>query len=76
MGGAAVGSGGPDKKSDRIASLAGDGVSIRATGRAGSTVFTMYQSRNLLTQTAEPASSRDVGHSAGLTCRPRSSSAR
>jgi len=58
------------KKSDlRIASLAGDGVSILRNGKVGEIDrFTIYQSRNLLTQTSPgPASYAMFGHSAGLT---------
>ena len=58
------------KKSDlRIASLAGDGVSILRNGKVGEIDrFTIYQSRNLLTQTSPgPASYVMFGHSAGLT---------
>lgn len=58
------------KKSDlRIASLAGDGVSIIRNGKVGEVDrFTLYQSRNLLTQTSPgPASYCLFGHSAGLT---------
>lgn len=58
------------KKSDlRIASLAGDGVSIIRNGKVGEIDrFTMYQSRNLLKQTSPgPAQFIMFGHSAGLT---------
>ena len=58
------------KKSDlRIASLAGDGVSILRNGKVGEIDrFTIYQSRNLLTQTTPgPATYAMFGHSAGLT---------
>jgi hypothetical protein len=58
------------KKSDlRIASLAGDGVSIVRNGKVGEIDrFTMYQSRNLLKQTSPgPAQYIMFGHSAGLT---------
>lgn len=58
------------KQSDlRIASLAGDGVSIARNGKVGEIDrFTMYQSRNLLTQSSPgPASYCMFGHSAGLT---------
>ena len=58
------------KQSDlRIASLAGDGVSIARNGKVGMIDrFTMYQSRNLLTQTSPgPATYVMFGHSAGLT---------
>lgn len=58
------------KKSDlRIASLAGDGVSIIRNGKVGEVDrFTLYQSRNLLSQTSPgPASYCMFGHSAGLT---------
>jgi hypothetical protein len=58
------------KKSDlRIASLAGDGVSILRNGKVGEIDrFTLYQSRNLLSQTSPgPASYVMFGHSAGLT---------
>jgi hypothetical protein len=58
------------KRSDlRIASLAGDGVSILRNGKVGEVDrFTIYQSRNLLTQ-ASPGNAWYVvyGHSAGLT---------
>lgn len=58
------------KKSDlRIASLAGDGVSIARNGKVGEVDrFTLYQSRNLLSQVSPgPASYCLFGHSAGLT---------
>lgn len=58
------------KQSDlRIASLAGDGVSIARNGKVGEIDrFTMYQSRNLLRQTSPgPATYCLFGHSAGLT---------
>jgi hypothetical protein len=58
------------KKSDlRIASLAGDGTSILRNGKVGEIDrFTIYQSRNLLTQTSPgPATWIMFGHSAGLT---------
>jgi len=58
------------KTSDlRIASLAGDGVSIMRNGKVGEIDrFTMYQSRNLLKQTSPgPAQYLMFGHSAGLT---------
>ena len=58
------------KKSDlKIASLAGDGVSIIRNGKVGEIDrFTMYQSSNLLTQTSPgPATYVMFGHSAGLT---------
>jgi hypothetical protein len=58
------------KKSDlKIASLAGDGVSILRNGKVGEIDrFTIYQSRNLLRQTSPgPASYVVFGHSAGLT---------
>ena len=58
------------KKSDlRIASLAGDGVSIARNGKVGEIDrFTVYQSRNLLRQTSPgPAEYIMFGHSAGLT---------
>lgn len=58
------------KKSDlRIASLAGDGVSILRNGKVGEIDrFTVYQSQNLLTQTTPgPATYIMFGHSAGLT---------
>ena len=58
------------KRSDlRIASLAGDGVSIARNGKVGEIDrFTMYQSRNLLKQTSPgPATYCMFGHSAGLT---------
>lgn len=58
------------KQSDlRIASLAGDGVSIARNGKVGEIDrFMMYQSRNLLRQTSPgPATYCLFGHSAGLT---------
>jgi hypothetical protein len=58
------------KKSDlRIASLAGDGVSIMRNGKVGEVDgFTLYQSRNLLSQSSPgPAQYVMFGHSAGLT---------
>lgn len=58
------------KKSDlRIASLAGDGTSILRNGKVGEIDrFTIYQSRNLLSQTSPgPAAYIMFGHSAGLT---------
>ncbi len=58
------------KQSDlRIASLAGDGVSIARNGKVGEVDrFTLYQSRNLLRQTSPgPATYVMFGHSAGLT---------
>ena len=58
------------KKSDlRIASLAGDGVSILRNGKVGEVDrFTLYQSRQLLSQTSPgPANYVMFGHSAGLT---------
>lgn len=58
------------KKSDlRIASLAGDGVSIMRNGKVGEIDrFTLYMSRNLLKQTSPgPAQYLMFGHSAGLT---------
>lgn len=58
------------KKSDlRIASLAGDGVSILRNGKIGEIDrFTVYQSRNLLSQTSPgQAHYAMFGHSAGLT---------
>jgi hypothetical protein len=58
------------KKSDlRIASLAGDGVSIMRNGKVGEVDrFTLYMSRNLLKQTSPgPATYLMFGHSAGLT---------
>lgn len=58
------------KQSDlRIASLAGDGVSILRNGKVGEVDrFTLYQSRNLLRQTSPgPATYVMFGHSAGLT---------
>jgi hypothetical protein len=58
------------KNSDlKIASLAGDGVSILRNGKIGEIDrFTIYQSRNVLRQTS-PATCSYVpfGHSAGLT---------
>lgn len=58
------------KQSDlKIASLAGDGVSIVRNGKVGIIDrFTVYQSRNLLRQTSPgPATYLMFGHSAGLT---------
>ena len=58
------------KRSDlRIASLAGDGVSIMRNGKMGEIDrFTLYQSRNLLTQSSPGAAQYVMfGHSAGLT---------
>lgn len=58
------------KKSDlRIASLAGDGVSILRNGKVGEIDrFTIYQSRNLLSQTSPGLAHYAMfGHSAGLT---------
>jgi len=58
------------KKSDlRIASLAGDAVSILRNGKVGEVDrFTIYQSRNLLTQSSPGAATYVLfGHSAGLT---------
>lgn len=58
------------KKSDlKIASLAGDGVSILRNGKIGEIDrFTIYQSRNLLTTVSPgPATFCMFGHSAGLT---------
>jgi hypothetical protein len=58
------------KKSDlKIASLAGDSVSILRNGKIGEIDrFTIYQSRNLLRQTSPgPATYAMFGHSAGLT---------
>lgn len=58
------------KQSDlRIASLAGDGVSILRNGKVGEVDrFTLYMSRNVLRQTTpETASYIMFGHSAGLT---------
>lgn len=58
------------KKSDlRIASLAGDAVSILRNGKVGEIDrFTLYQSRNLLKQTSPSAATYVMfGHSAGLT---------
>ena len=58
------------KKSDlRIASLSGDGVSILRNGKVGEVDrFTIYQSRNLLSQTTPGLASYIMfGHSAGLT---------
>jgi len=58
------------KKSDlRIASLAGDGVSIARNGKVGEVDrFTLYQSRNCLTQVS-PGQANYIlfGHSAALT---------
>ncbi len=58
------------KKSDlKIASLAGDNVSILRNGKIGEIDrFTIYQSRNLLRQTSPgPATYAMFGHSAGVT---------
>lgn len=58
------------KKSDlRIASLAGDGVSILRNGKVGEIDrTTIYQSRSLLTQSSPGVASYVMfGHSAGLT---------
>jgi hypothetical protein len=58
------------KKSDlRIASLAGDGVSILRNGKVGEIDrFTIYQSQNLLSQTTPGLANYALfGHSAGLT---------
>ena len=58
------------KKSDlRIASLAGDGVSIMRNGKVGEVDrFTLYQSRQLLSQVSPGAANYVMfGHSAGLT---------
>lgn len=58
------------KRSDlRIASLAGDGVSILRNGKVGMIDrFTVYQSRNVLKQTSPSQAFHCVfGHSAGLT---------
>jgi hypothetical protein len=58
------------KKSDlKIASLAGDGVSILRNGKIGEIDrFTIFQSRNLLTTVSPgPATFLMFGHSAGLT---------
>lgn len=58
------------KKSDlKIASLAGDGVSILRNGKIGEIDrFTTYVSRNVLRQTSPAAASYVMfGHSAGLT---------
>ncbi len=58
------------KRSDlRIASLAGDGVSILRNGKVGEVnAFTLYQSNNMLTQTSPAIATYIVfGHSAGLT---------
>lgn len=58
------------KRSDlRIASLAGDGVSILRNGKVGEVnAFTLYQSNNMLTQTSPAVATYVVfGHSAGLT---------
>lgn len=58
------------KKSDlRIASLAGDGVSILRNGKIGEIDrFTIYQSQNLLSQTTPGLANYAMfGHSAGLT---------
>lgn len=58
------------KQSDlKIASLAGDNVSILRNGKVGEIDrFTIYESRNLLTQTSPgPATYCLFGHKAGLT---------
>lgn len=58
------------KRSDlKIASLAGDGVSILRNGKVGEIDrFTIYQSRNVLRQTSPAVCSYiPFGHSAGLT---------
>lgn len=59
------------KRSDlKIASLAGDGVSILRNGKVGEVDrFTIYQSRSLLTQNSPSAAATYAmfGHSAGLT---------
>ena len=58
------------KRSDlKIASLAGDGVSILRNGKIGEIDrFTTYQSRNVLRQTSPAVASYLMfGHSAGLT---------
>lgn len=59
------------KRSDlKIASLAGDGVSILRNGKVGEIDrFTIYQSRNLLTQNSPSTAATYCmfGHSAGLT---------
>lgn len=58
------------KRSDlKIASLAGDGVSILRNGKVGEIDrFTLYQSRSVLRQTSPaPCSYVPFGHSAGLT---------
>lgn len=58
------------KQSDlKIASLAGDGVSILRNGKVGEIDrFTVYQSRNLLRSSSPaPATYVMFGHSAGLT---------
>ncbi len=58
------------KNSDlKIASLAGDGVSILRNGKVGEiNAFTLYMSRNVLRQTSPTAASYIAfGHSAGLT---------
>lgn len=56
------------KQSDlRIASLAGDGVSILRNGKVGMVDrFTLYQSRNCLSQSSPAATNVLFGHSAGL----------
>ncbi len=53
----------------KIASLAGDGVSILRNGKVGEIDrFTIYQSRNILRQTSPAVASYVMfGHSAGLT---------
>jgi len=59
------------KRSDlKIASLAGDGISILRNGKVGEIDrFTVYQSRSLLTQNSPATAATYVmfGHSAGLT---------
>lgn len=59
------------KRSDlKIASLAGDGMSILRNGKVGEVDrFTIYQSRSLLTQNSPSAAATYTmfGHSAGLT---------
>lgn len=59
------------KRSDlKIASLAGDGISILRNGKVGEVDrFMIYQSRNLLTQNSPSTAATYVmfGHSAGLT---------
>lgn len=57
------------KQSDlRIASLAGDGISILRNGKVGEVDrFKVFQSRSLLNQASPAATNIVFGHSAGLT---------